>query len=249
MPRKNKSVSWLKQKLAWLAAFFGITIALLAAVTYKSLVGVNPQIMEQAPGTVEKKWEFESASEVGPTAWQGFVSWKNTSYQCVKDGPTYNDKKKCDDLDGKIIATYSKGQKLPLELSVADGWVRVGPSTGLIASSAYLINNNINLDVDSGWNKVAVEVVMKGEFGALGGRTITQNMAGLTLMVQGRLIGNIEQRASANLGEDGEATYVFSFDLGKIKPRKIIGVTFQPTTVGAYWIKNARIDSITILSQ
>ena len=235
--------SWLGHKLAWLAAFFGGTIALLTAVTYRQMAGDYPPVLEAGTPTVIKEWEFDGGLE----GWEGISkipAYKNIEYIGTGTGGILN---KDDD----------KASSNPINLIVSGGYLQFKQA----GTGATIFNRSLNLDVSDA-DTLTVEVKMKATFsnalaktaGPLAKHTATLELVGKT--------DSVSKSVTVTADSTGEAVYRFVFSQSELgAKRKVAGVAmgvqglvkgidFQPNVGNkAVILTNVKIDSITVMSE
>ena len=242
----KKPSSWFGQKLGWLAAFFGVGIALLTAVTYRQLAGQYPPIMEAGDATVVQEWEFDGGLE----GWTGKGHVPGYCDDTGSGGSGWGDPKKCTDKD-------KEGQSGPLTLTVSGGYLQFKQA----GTGATIFNRGLDVDVRDA-DTLTVEVKMKANFMNALTKTsgpVVKNTAVLELVGK---TGSIDKSVTVTADSTGEAVYRFVFSRSELEAKRkaggavagmqglVRGINFKPNPGNqAVILKNVMIDSITVLSE
>lgn len=245
--RQSKQ-SWLGQKLGWLAAFFGVSIALLTAVTYRSLTSQSPQIMEVGD-TVINEWNFDSANEIGKSGWMGYmVPQQKASLSPSKEPGTSPGTSTNQDIPSFVSLTKIGG-KIPLIFQLSNGWAKIWAESETPDKSTTLYNLTPGIDLKSIKTDIVVEIVMKGNIKEVigkGEKPVIKNTARATLYLGG---GNfLTRERQKRLDQQGQATYTFVFEKSSLKPNvgKILALTINPTTLDNVYLFQLMVDRITV---
>ena len=239
--------SWWAQKLAWLAAFFGVSLFLLTAVTYMGLNGKNTQVLETTTGTVIKEWNFANPEDIGQNAWKSYMILTDNIKSSPAPVPVT-----APALSTVTAAPTTYNHKFPLTMKLTGtGWVNIFSDSEVPDKTTMLYNTFPQINLTSIKTDIVVEMVMKADFRRLidgqliGG--VTTNRGRMT-MYFGEREYLVRDSKGVSLDSNGQATYKFVFERAQIRPRltKVLALTIQPTLVDNTYLLGLNVDRITV---